>query len=102
MVATSPSTITASLACKTQTHLASFAYRRDRHCSCTAPSTDLESVLTVKLEAVLYSFNLPIIYDLTRLGVAFRDLEQAVCGRDKLVVTCDARGDKRESINASE
>lgn len=71
-------------------------------CSCTAASTDLKSVLTVKLEAVLYSCNVPIIYDLARLGVAFRDLEQAVCGRDKLEVTCDAKAGERESIKASE
>lgn len=65
-------------------------------------STDLECVLTVKLEAVLYSCNAPVIYDLTGLGVAFRDLEQAVCGRDELEVTCIVRTGKRESTNASE
>lgn len=60
----------------------------------TAGSTDLECVLTVKLELVFYASNVPIIHDLTGLGVAFRDLKQAVCGRDKLEVTCIARGSK--------
>lgn len=64
-------------------------------------STDLECVLRVKLEAALYSCNAPVIYDLTGLGVAFRDLEQAVCGRDKLEVAWIARTGKTESINAS-
>lgn len=69
--------------------------------SYTATLTDLESVLTVKLEAVLYSPNVPIIHDLARFGVAFRDLEQAVCGRDKLEVTCDAGADRAQSKYAS-
>lgn len=47
----------------------------------------LECVLTVKLELVFYASNVPIIHDLTGLGVAFRDLKQAVRGRDKLEVT---------------
>lgn len=62
------------------------------HCCIT---TDLECVVTVKQEAFLYSCNVPIVYDLTGLGVAFRDLEQAVCSRDKLEVTCSARAGQR-------
>lgn len=58
--------------------------------------THLECELSVKLEAVLYSCNAPIIYDLTGLGGAFRDLEQAVCGRDKLEVACIVRTGQRE------
>lgn len=63
--------------------------------SCAAGSTDLECVLTVKLKAVLYPSNAPIIYDLTGLGVSFRDLKQAVRGRDELEVTCIARKGRR-------
>lgn len=52
--------------------------------------TDLEDVLAVKLEAVLCPCNASIIYDLTGLAVAFRDLEKPVCGRNEFEVTCMA------------
>lgn len=58
-------------------------------CSHIAAFTDLESILTVELKVVLYSGNVAIIHGLTSVSVAFRDLEQAVCGRDKFEVTCD-------------
>lgn len=64
--------------------------------SSTVGCADLECVLTVKLEAVFYTCNAPVVYDLTGLGVAFRDFEQAVGGRDKLEVTCIARTGKKD------
>lgn len=66
----------------------------------TDGATDLESVLTVKFEAVLYPRNCPVIYDLAGFSAALRDLKQAVRGRDKLEVTCVNRKGKRESITA--
>lgn len=102
MEATSPSTFTASLACGRQPTSGIICMQETWSCSHAAVSTHLKSVLTVKLEGVLYSCNAAIVYDLARLGDAFRDLEQAVCGRDKLEVTCDGTTGKRQAKGASE
>lgn len=104
MEATSPSTFTASLACEIQAtsghHI--ICIQETWSCFRAAASTHLKSVLTVKLEGVLHSCNAAIVYDLARLGDAFWDLEQAVCGRDKLKVTCSGTTGKRHSKEASE
>lgn len=62
-------------------------------------TTDLEVVVTVKFKAFFRSSNGPVVDDLAGLG-AFWDLEQAVCGRDKLVVACEDRLVRKESVAA--
>lgn len=58
----------------------------------TVSCTNLECVLRVKLQTLLKTSDVAIVYDQRAFVRDFGDLEETVGGRDKLVVTCNSRG----------